>query len=337
MPAPWATPTRPTCTAPELHADADRAHPDRVPDVDLPAADRPRTNSALSGHHGARVAFAGRYGPVAALRNAPAVPVARALLIPGLTGSKEDFAPMIDLLADAGFDTIAVDLPGQYESPGPDDIKAYRPDALAVDVGALVDTVADGLPVVMLGHSYGGLIARAAVIAGADVAGISLLNSGPAKLPEGDRTLAMRALAPIIRFAGNKIGYRFVEIFGAGRWGGLPDDLKAFLAKRFVATNPRCHVGMGAAILREPDRVGELAAVLEARDIGCTIVAARDDDAWGPELQQQMAARLHVPITMTGGRHSPNVAAAPEVTAAVIPAWQRWAQDAVDEAGEVTA
>lgn len=319
-----------------MRADADRGDPGGVSD-NFPAAHRPRKNSALSGHHGRRVSFAGRYGQVAALRNTPPAPIARALLIPGLTGSKEDFAPMIDLLADAGFDTVALDLPGQYESPGPDELKAYRPDALGADVTAIVDTVADGLPVMMLGHSYGGIVARAAVIGGAKAAGLSLLNSGPAKLPEGDRTLAMRALAPIIRFGGNNIGYRCVEIFGAARWGGLPDDLKAFLRQRFVATNKYCHVGMGAGILREPDRIAELAAALETHGVGCSIVAARDDDAWGPELQRQMATRLNVPITMTGGLHSPNVAAPHEVTAAIVPAWQRWAEGAVDEADEVTA
>ena len=59
-------------------------------------------------------------GAVAALRAGPADgdPV---LLLPGYTGSKEDFAPLLAPLAQAGFAVTAIDLPGQYESSGPAD------------------------------------------------------------------------------------------------------------------------------------------------------------------------------------------------------------------------
>ncbi|HEY0808153.1 MAG TPA: alpha/beta hydrolase, partial [Pseudonocardiaceae bacterium] len=88
--------------------------------------------SQLSPHRAVRVDLAGRHGPIAALR-APAVGQnlgATAFLVPGFTGSKEDFAPLIDPISDAGIEVIAIDLPGQYESVGPDDEAAYRPDAL---------------------------------------------------------------------------------------------------------------------------------------------------------------------------------------------------------------
>ena len=49
--------------------------------------------------------------------------------MPGYTGSKEDFAPLLAPLAAAGFAATAIDLPGQYESPGPADPAGYTPDA----------------------------------------------------------------------------------------------------------------------------------------------------------------------------------------------------------------
>ncbi len=54
-------------------------------------------------------------GPVAVLEtgDGPAV-----LFVPGYTGTKEDFAPLLPLLADAGLRAVAMDLPGQYETPG---------------------------------------------------------------------------------------------------------------------------------------------------------------------------------------------------------------------------
>ncbi|MGW2853842.1 alpha/beta fold hydrolase, partial [Streptomyces sp. NPDC001215] len=44
-----------------------------------------------------------------------------ALLLPGFTGSKEDFIVVQPLLAAAGYRTVAVDGRGQFESPGPRD------------------------------------------------------------------------------------------------------------------------------------------------------------------------------------------------------------------------
>ncbi|MGH3628655.1 MAG: alpha/beta fold hydrolase, partial [Sciscionella sp.] len=64
-----------------------------------------------------RIDLAGRYGPVAALRVCPAKPLCTALLVPGYTGSKEDFVPLLAGLAGSGIDVVAIDVPGQYESP----------------------------------------------------------------------------------------------------------------------------------------------------------------------------------------------------------------------------
>src|SRR3954469_19375886 len=68
-------------------------------------------------HRAKRVDLPGRHGPIAAL--ATEFASATVLLVPGYTGSKEDFAPLLDGIAAAGLRAIAVDLPGQFESAGP--------------------------------------------------------------------------------------------------------------------------------------------------------------------------------------------------------------------------
>ena len=49
-----------------------------------------------------------------------------ALLVPGFTGSKEDFLPVLQPLAAAGRRVFAIDMRGQYESPGPPDPDGVR-------------------------------------------------------------------------------------------------------------------------------------------------------------------------------------------------------------------
>lgn len=53
------------------------------------------------------------------------------LLVPGFTGSKEDFLDLLPLLHDCGWTVIALDNRGQYESPHAPD---YSLDLWADDV-----------------------------------------------------------------------------------------------------------------------------------------------------------------------------------------------------------
>ena len=82
-----------------------------------------------------------------------------ALLVPGYTGSKEDFIPILGPLAAAGRRVVAVDLRGQYQTPGPDDPAAYDLAELGADIAALARATVTAH---LLGHSLGGLVARKA-------------------------------------------------------------------------------------------------------------------------------------------------------------------------------
>src|SRR5579859_726235 len=61
-----------------------------------------------------------------------------ALLVPGYTGSKEDFIALLGQLTAAGRRVFAVDMRGQYQTQGPDDPAAYDPAQLGADIAALV-------------------------------------------------------------------------------------------------------------------------------------------------------------------------------------------------------
>ena len=102
-------------------------------------------------------------GVFAALEAAPASGVCErdaALLVPGYTGSKEDFLAILDLLAAAGRRTVAIDMRGQFETPGAGDAGGYAAGSLGADLIAVMHATGARH---LVGHSYGGLIGREAV------------------------------------------------------------------------------------------------------------------------------------------------------------------------------
>jgi pimeloyl-ACP methyl ester carboxylesterase len=277
-------------------------------------------------------------GSIAALRSgsdsAPDV-----LLLPGYTGSKEDFAPLLDPLAQAGLRVTAVDLPGQYQSAGPDDPAAYTPDALGAVVCSLArdmtardmtardmtarHTTARGLaaPVHLVGHSFGGLVARAAAVAQPSLfADVVLLSSGPAAL-EGPRRQRIEELAPLLGF-GLEVVYDTMQaaIVAEAGYVAPPGPLAEFLRNRFLASPPAMLTGMGDALRAEPDRVAEL----RATGLPLLVLTGEDDDAWPPRVQASMARRLEAPhVLVPQAAHSPAVENTAATAAALIAFWTR--------------
>src|SRR5215212_11952232 len=124
------------------------------PDYTVPLAIAPDDLRQLADHDATRRDFPGRAGPLAALDTGGEAVRGTALLVPGYTGSKEDFAPLLAPLADAGFRVVALDQRGQYESPGPDDPARYSVAELASDVLAVAAVLRQecGEPLHLVGH-----------------------------------------------------------------------------------------------------------------------------------------------------------------------------------------
>ncbi|HEU5469640.1 MAG TPA: alpha/beta hydrolase [Actinophytocola sp.] len=249
-------------------------------------------------------------------------------MVPGYSGSKEDFAPLMDPIARIGFDAIAIDLPGQYESAGPTEEAAYLPSALGLVVAELVGKLAaDGNPVMLLGHSYGGLVARSAVLAGAPIVGLTLMATGPAELPQGWRRQALDIGEPAIRQHGIEAAQRLKDTLDAHNpaWVALPEPLKTFLRNRFLRSAPAALLGMAHGLRTEPDLVGALARLMQSSGAQSLVVCGEGDDAWPVSAQRDMADRLDADFAVIrGARHSPAIENPDELLDVLIPTWRTW-------------
>jgi pimeloyl-ACP methyl ester carboxylesterase len=243
-----------------------------------------------------------------------------ALLVPGYTGSKEDFTAILGQLAAAGRRVIAIDLRGQCQSPGPDDPAAYDIAELGADITAVADaTQASHL----LGHSFGGLVARSAVLGGYTPDSLTLLSSGPGALP-GPRAEELRLfLNHVDGTPDSDLKDKVAEMWHASLRpqavaAGVAAPILAFLAERMLANNPTGLVTMAADLLKAEDRTGELAA----RSIPTFVLYGEDDNAWPPALQQDMAARLNAErACIPAAAHNPNVEAPATTAHALTTFW----------------
>ncbi|GLZ54349.1 alpha/beta fold hydrolase [Actinomycetospora sp. NBRC 106378] len=290
----------------------------------------PRAAAQLTPHRGQRVELA---GSVVALRaearaRTPDEPWdAVAVLVPGYSGSKEDFAPLIDPVADAGIGVLALDLPGQFESPPLASESDHRASTLGAVVARIVADEADaGRTVLLLGHSFGGLVARAAVLAGAPVRGLTLMDTGPGELPMGPRRTRLDVLEPVLRRRGLDAVVALRE--EAGDWEAATPAVAAFLRQRLERSSPVALLGMGDALRSEPDRVPELVAALRGRRLATLVVCGMHDDAWPVTTQRTMADRLEAEFAaVPHAAHSPNVENPAALLDVLVPTWRTWLRE----------
>ena len=224
-------------------------------------------------------------------------PIAHVLLIPGWTGSKEDFTAFLPLLAASGFDATTYDQRGQYETTGaPDDdysLTGFAADALAVSTTAAARSH-------VLGHSFGGLVAQqAAVLDPSQVRTLSLLCTGPGALGE---TPGRPPLSPLVQAIDTMT---LAEIRARlPRDPSLPPDIAEFLDKRFTSNAPTSLKAITQLLIDAPDIIDEVAAT----GLPFWVGRGADDDAWPHDVQAAMAKRLDTDIhVIDDAAHSPAV------------------------------
>ncbi|MEU7601981.1 alpha/beta hydrolase [Streptomyces sp. NPDC041003] len=241
-----------------------------------------------------------------------------ALLVPGFTGSKEDFIGLLEPLAAAGYRVVTVDGRGQYETPGPREEAAYALEELAQDV--LAQTSALGSDHVhLVGHSLGGLISRAAVLRDpSPFASLTLLSSGPAAIAEEQQARTKLLVAALETMGGDMPAiWTAMRAYDPQDAAADSAELAEFLRGRWVATVPEQLIVTGRVLISEPDRVAELSRT----GLPKLVLSGAVDDAWPVPLMDEMARRLGAErVVVPGTGHSPN-AEDPAVTAAALAAF----------------
>ena len=292
------------------------------PDDSAPVSIAPDDLRQLAEHDAGHRTFEGGAGPLAALDTGGNGEHGTVLLVAGFTGSKEDFAPLLRPLCAAGYRVVALDQRGQFESPGPDDPARYSVAELADDLVAVARQLrGEGTSTLhLVGHSFGGLVSRAAVLAEpAAFTTLTLLGSGPSRLG-GTRAQLLEHLAPLLDEGGVPLVHETLEQLAMTdpRAQLVPEPTREFLARRFLASSAAGLRGMADAMTSEPDRVAELAAT------GVPVLVAHGaaDDAWTPAVQEDMARRLGARHEVIAGAiHSPAIENPPRTCAVLLDFW----------------
>jgi pimeloyl-ACP methyl ester carboxylesterase len=226
----------------------------------------------------------------------------RVLLIPGVTGSKEDFVLMLPLLAEAGYRVESYDMAGQYESAdaGPENLdpprRHYDHELFLADM--LHVLLRGSAPVHVLGYSFAGTVAQLAFAARPELFASLALLSAPPEPGQGFR--GVKRLGPITGITPGSVGAALMICGIRRNFTKVPPGRLRFVLDRFALTRRSSVADIISLMKRAPD----LRAVLGAAPIP-KLVAVGEHDLWPLGLHASFAESIGASIAVYRTGHSP--------------------------------
>ncbi len=229
------------------------------------------------------------------------------LLVPGFTGSKEDFIAILEPLAAFGWRVAAMDLPGQGGAPALGPRGSHTLGTLADAVAAVARWFAPGRQVHLVGHSMGGLVTRELVLSDpASLASWTAMSSGPASIPAHGHTSLLQLEAALASAPIEAVWAAKEQMDRAGGWDPPSQEVADFCARRFITNDPAALSDCAEILMTAPDLTDQVAAVLADVGLSAAVVTGEIDDAWLPATQKDMAGRLGAAWhTLPGIGHNP--------------------------------
>ncbi len=242
----------------------------------------------------------------------------RVVLVPGVTGSKEDFILMMPLFAAAGYRVESYDMAGQYESTaaGPENLDPprdrYGLELFTDDLLAVLDAgPARTGPAHVLGYSFAGTVAAVVAARRPELfASLTLLSAPPVA---GQSLRRFKKVGWLSRAVpGRALGTPFVAAlrYNVHR---APAHRAVFVRARLELTRASSVGDILALMKRTPD----YADALRATGLPL-LVAAGTGDVWPAQTHLAFAERLGAqPLILPTG-HSPCETAPHQLTEAML-------------------
>ena len=226
----------------------------------------------------------------------------RVVLVPGVTGSKEDFVLVIPTIAEAGFHVLAFDMAGQYEScdAGPKNLvppeKHYTHELFVADLMAILQSSPG--PAHVLGYSFAGTVAQIALVRRPELFLSLTLLSAPPQAGQGFR--GVKRIGWISGLTTGAVGAALMILGLRLNVVKVPAGRASFVRRRLMQTSRGSVADIIALMKRAPD----LDAAVAASPIP-KLVAVGEHDLWPLELHRRFAAAIGATLVVYPTGHSP--------------------------------
>ena len=227
------------------------------------------------------------------------------LMIPGFSGSKEDFVAIMPTLSSLGWHCFAIDQYGQPATYGSNNEKDFTMDLYAQDVIDIANSFPE--PIHLLGHSFGGLVSQVAVSKSIkSFASITLMCSGPGALPRDRWGGLPRLVKATDKYKMSTIWFLKTVAEKMVGYRKFSRKVRKWRRQRWIKTNPLSIKTIGNLLMHTEPISEKLIKTFEKNQIPVLVLTGEKDDIWPLDVQQKMAQMLNGKyIEIFGAGHSP--------------------------------